>query len=167
MKKTSQVRSEDAPIYAAQSTAADDDAIIARAIAILESRLRKPGAALTSPANVKDLCTLRMGALEHEVFEVIFLDNRHRVIEFEEMFRGTINTANVHPREVVKRALALNAAAVILAHNHPSGMTDPSDADRRITRQMKEALDLVEIRVLDHVIVGGASSMSFAEAGMI
>jgi DNA repair protein RadC len=95
------------------------------------------------------------------------MDNRHRVICFEEMFRGTIDGASVHPREIVKQALAHNAAAVILAHNHPSGVAEPSHADKALTQRLKEALSLVDIRVLDHFIVGDGQSLSFAESGLI
>jgi DNA repair protein RadC len=101
------------------------------------------------------------------VFCVLFLTNRHRVIAFEEMFRGTIDGATVHPREVVKQALRLNAAAVILAHNHPSGVSEPSRADEAITRRLRDALALVDIRVLDHLIVGGSEITSLAERGLL
>jgi len=104
--------------------------------------------------------------LEHEVFCCCFLDNRHRVIAFEEMFRGTVDGTSVHPREVVKRALAHNAVALVLAHNHPSGVSDPSAADELITRRLKEALALVDIRLLDHIVVG-ADVSSMAERGLL
>ena len=105
--------------------------------------------------------------LPHEGFCGVFLDNRHRVIALEELFRGTIDGASVHPREVVKRALAKNAAAVILAHNHPSGIAEPSQADELITRRLKEALALVDIRVLDHLVIGDGVCESFAERGLL
>ena len=108
-----------------------------------------------------------MRGYPYEVFSCLFLDNRHRVIEFEELFRGTIDGASVHPREVVQRALYHNAAALILAHNHPSGVAEPSSADRRITQRLKEALALVEIRVLDHFIVGEGQPVSMAELGLM
>ncbi|MDH5300934.1 MAG: DNA repair protein RadC [Gammaproteobacteria bacterium] len=120
---------------------------------------------MSSPAVTQRYLKNRLRDYEHEVFAVLFLDNRHRMIRFEEMFRGTIDGASVHPREVVKRALALNAAAVILAHNHPSGVCEPSQADRAITRRLVQALALVDIRVLDHVVVGEGAGYSFAEAG--
>jgi DNA repair protein RadC len=101
------------------------------------------------------------------VFTCLFLDNRHRVIECEELFRGTIDGASVHPREVVKRALQLNAAALILAHNHPSGVAEPSQADQQLTRRLREALGLVDIRVLDHLVVGDGEAVSFAERGLL
>ena len=101
------------------------------------------------------------------MFCCLYLDNRHRLIAFDELFRGTIDGASVHPREVVKQALARNAAAVILAHNHPSGVAEPSQADELITQRLKEALALVDIRLLDHVIVGDGNCLSFAERGLI
>jgi DNA repair protein RadC len=101
------------------------------------------------------------------VFACLFLDNRHRVICFEELFRGTINGASVHPREVVKKALHHNAAALILAHNHPSGIAEPSEADRQLTKKLQQALGLVDIRVLDHVVIGDGESVAFAERGWL
>lgn len=123
------------------------------------------GMAFESPATVKDFLQVRLGGLEHEVFAVLFLDARHRLISYQEMFRGTIDSATVHPREVVKEALQVNAAAVILAHNHPSGNPEPSSADRALTRQLKEALALMDVRTLDHIIVAGRMTTSFAERG--
>ena len=108
-----------------------------------------------------------MRHLEHELFCCLFLDNRHRVIKFDEMFRGTIDGTSVYPREVVKEALAVNAAAVILAHNHPSGVAEPSQADERITKRLKSALELVDIRLLDHLIIGDGEATSLASRGML
>ncbi|MCG6658525.1 DNA repair protein RadC [Halomonas campisalis] len=125
------------------------------------------GRKITQPALAFEYLQILLQDYEHEVFSAIFLDTQHRVIKFEELFRGTIDAANVYPREVVKRALAQNAAAVILVHNHPSGDPEPSDADRRITQRLKEALGLVEVRVIDHVVVGGDGYQSFAEAGFL
>lgn len=125
------------------------------------------GAPLTDPAGAQRYLSARLRDLPHEVFACLFLDTRHRVIAFEELFRGTLNGASVHPREVVKRALSLNAAAVILAHNHPSGVAEPSAADRQLTNRLREALDLVEIRVLDHFVVGDGNGVSFAERGLL
>lgn len=125
------------------------------------------GEALTSPSMVKQFLCSKIGNLEHEVFWCLWLDNRHRLIVAEELFRGTLNQAGVYPREIVKRALAVNAAAVILAHNHPSGETEPSTADVHLTNTIKSAVDLVDIRVLDHFVVGGTDAMSFAERGML
>lgn len=125
------------------------------------------GESLTDPLQSKRYLQSRLRDLPHEVFACLFLDNRHRVIAFEELFRGTINGASVHPREVVKRALALNAAAMILAHNHPSGVAEPSQADRDLTRRLQQALALVEVRVLDHIVVGDGEPVGFAERGWI
>ena len=122
---------------------------------------------LTSPSTTFDYLRLRLSDYPHEVFACLFLDNRHRVIEYEELFRGTIDGAAVYPREVVKRALNLNAAAIILAHNHPSGVAEPSRADEAITQTLKSALAQVDIRVLDHVIVGSGTMTSMAERGLI
>lgn len=127
----------------------------------------KRGTSLTSPKLVRDFLSLKLGALEHEVFCVAYLDNRHRLIEFVQLFRGTIDGASVHPREVVKQALQLNAAAVIFAHPHPSGIAEPSHADELITHRLREALALVEIRVLDHLIVAGGDVVSLAEKGLL
>ena len=125
------------------------------------------GDALGSPQQTARYLQARLRDYPYEVFAVLFLDNRHRVIAFEELFRGTIDGASVHPREVVRRALALNAAAVILSHNHPSGVAEPSQADRRITERLRDALLLVDVRVLDHLIIGDGECCSFAERGLI
>lgn len=125
------------------------------------------GEELRSPSDTRHYLTARMRDYPHEVFASLYLDNRHRVIAFEELFRGTIDGASVHPREVVKRALHHNAAAVILAHNHPSGLAEPSRADQALTQRLKDALGLVDIRVLDHLIVGDGSVASFAERGLL
>jgi DNA repair protein RadC len=122
---------------------------------------------LSSPKKTQAYLTSRLRDYEHEVFACLFLDNRHGIICFEELFRGTIDGASVHPREVVKQALRHNAAAVIFTHNHPSGIAEPSKADELITVRLKEALALVDIRVLDHVIVGNAHCVSFAERGLL
>jgi len=122
---------------------------------------------LTSPQQTRDYLRARLAGYPYEVFACLFLDNRHRVIEYEELFRGTIDGASVHPREVVRRSLSHNAAALILAHNHPSGVAEPSQADRAITRRLKAALELVDIRLLDHLIVGSGEISSLAELGDI
>ena len=116
---------------------------------------------------MKKYLVTQFADLGHEVFACLFLDTRHRVIRYEEMFRGTIDGCSVHPREVVKAALTANAAAVILAHNHPSGMAEPSRADTQLTRRLTDALALVDVRVLDHMVVGGAETVSFAESGLL
>lgn len=125
------------------------------------------GDALSSPGDTRRYLAVRLRDYPHEVFACLFLDNRHRVIHFDEMFRGTVDGASVHPREVVKQALAHNAAAVIFAHNHPSGIAEPSRADETITRRLKDALALVDIRVLDHIVVGDGETVSFAERGLL
>ncbi|MFT5113094.1 MAG: DNA repair protein RadC [Parasphingorhabdus sp.] len=127
----------------------------------------KERTSLESPQDASDYLTLRMRDLPHEVFAAVFLDNRHRVLHFEELFSGTINGASVHPREVVKRALSLNAAAMIVAHNHPSGISEPSQADISITGRLRDALALVEVRLLDHLIVGEGGCVSLSERGVI
>jgi len=127
----------------------------------------KNGAALTSPGAVRDYLRLALGGREHEVFVCIWLDAQHRVLKAEEMFRGTLIQTSVYPREVVKAALGSNAAAVIFAHNHPSGAAQPSQADELLTRNLKEALALVEVKVLDHFIVAGRHAVSFAERGLL
>jgi DNA repair protein RadC len=125
------------------------------------------GPALDSPRATRDFLIARLRDSPHELFCCLHLDNRHRLIAFDELFRGTIDGASVHPREVVKQALARNAAALILAHNHPSGVAEPSQADELITRRLREALALVDIRVLDHLIVADNSCLSFAERGLL
>ena len=121
----------------------------------------------TSSATVSSYLRLQLQRRKQEVFAALFLDSQHRLIAYEELFRGTIDGAAVYPREVVRQALGYNAAALILAHNHPSGVSEPSDADRRITRQLKDALALVDIRVLDHIVVGAGESVSMAERGEV
>ncbi len=125
------------------------------------------GEALTSPDATRRFLAAHLRDIPYEVFACLFLDNRHRVIELVELFRGTINGASVYPREVVRAALERNAAAVILCHNHPSGCAEPSEADRRLTRRLCDALALVDIRVLDHIVVGDGPGVSFAERGLI
>lgn len=125
------------------------------------------GQTLGNPADTEAYLRARLRDLEHEVFCCLFLDNRHRVLRFVELFRGTIDGTSVYPREVVKEALAENAAAVILAHNHPSGVAEPSQADERITRRLKSALELVDIRLLDHLIVGDGAATSLASRGLL
>jgi len=125
------------------------------------------GEAIRSPADTETFLLARLRDRPHEVFCCIYLDNRHRVILFEELFRGTIDGTSVYPREVVKQALTLNAAAIILAHNHPSGVAEPSQADERITRRVKSALELVDIRLLDHLVIGDGTSTSLAGRGLL
>jgi DNA repair protein RadC len=125
------------------------------------------GEAIRSPADTQSFLTAKIRHLGHEMFCCLYLDNRHRVLRFDELFRGTIDGTSVYPREVVKEALAINAAAVILAHNHPSGVAEPSQADERITRRIKSALELVDIRLLDHLIVGDGETTSLASRGLL
>ncbi len=125
------------------------------------------GETIRSPADTEGYLQSRMRHLDHELFCCLFLDNRHRVLRFDELFRGTIDGTSVYPREVVKEALAVNAAAVILAHNHPSGVAEPSQADERITRRLKSALELVDIRLLDHLIIGDGQATSLASRGIL
>jgi DNA repair protein RadC len=144
-----------------------EDSVIQRALAIMESRLQYRGTVPTSPQAVRDYLRLRIADLEHEVFVVLFLDAQHRLIVCEEMFRGTLAQTSVYPREVVKAALKHNAAAVIFAHNHPSGVAEPSRADELLTTSLKQALALVDIKTLDHFIVAGDKTISFAERGLL
>jgi DNA repair protein RadC len=132
----------------------------------LSERLAR-GDVLSNPEATRHFLQARLRDQPHEVFAVLYLDNQHRVLEFEELFRGTLDGASVHPREVVKAALRRNAAALIFAHNHPSGVAEPSAADRSLTRRLREALALVDIRVLDHLVVGDGETISLAERGWI
>lgn len=148
----------------------DDDSIIQQAIKLIQSRLKTPGKALTDPDLVRQYLILRLAQFEEEHFSLVLLDQRHKVIGFQNIFRGTIDGASVYPREIVKTVLAHNASAVILAHNHPSGNAEPSSADISITKRLQEALALIDVRVLDHIIVGGCSqtlTTSFAERGLL
>ncbi len=140
--------------------------ILDTARAMLARRVRR-GRALGNPRHTREYLRLELAPREYEVFAILFLDNRHRVIEFLPLFRGTIDGASVHPREVVKEALSRNAAAVILAHNHPSGVADPSQADEIITHRLRDALALIDVRVLDHFVVTCDSIVSFAERGLL
>lgn len=148
-------------------------AIVSRLKAALELGTRhlatelQRGAALTDPSRAGEYFSRRLRGLDYEVFACLFLDTRHRALAFEELFRGTIDAAEVHPREVVRRALAHNAAAVILGHNHPSGVAEPSAADRAITQKLREALGLIGVRVLDHFVVGDGAPCSLAERGWL
>ena len=125
------------------------------------------GESIRSPADTEAFLQAHLRHLDHEVFCCLFLDNRHRVLCFDTLFRGTIDGTSVYPREVVKEALAVNAAAIILAHNHPSGVAEPSQADERITRRLKSALELVDIRLLDHLIIGDGRATSLASRGLL
>lgn len=145
---------------------ASSDVILDAARHVIEGKVQR-GEAFTSPEAVKDYLCMKLAGFEHEVFAILMLDNQHRLISYNEMFRGTIDSASVHPREVVKAALAANAGAIIMAHNHPSGHPEPSPTDRQITTRLKEALALIDVRVLDHIVVGGLKTVSFAERGFL
>jgi DNA repair protein RadC len=144
----------------------EEDKLIYDALSILKNRFKR-GTPLSSPAQVREYLALKLSKYEREVFMVLFLDTRHRVIKTEEMFFGTLDGACVYPREVVKEALGCNAGAVIVCHNHPSGVSEPSMADQAITRRLKNALLLVEIRMLDHFIIAGGTTVSMASRGML
>ena len=145
------------------------DQTIRRALKILDARMKHPtiSTSLTSPTAVRDYLRLLLHNRQHEVFVVVFLDAQNRVIEAKELFRGTLTQTSVYPREVVKEALARNAAGVILCHDHPSGVAEPSFQDQALTRSLSEALALVDVKVLDHFIVAGANALSFAERGLL
>ncbi|WP_447088780.1 RadC family protein [Enterobacter asburiae] len=154
------------PLFTRELAPADQQTI-RTALTLLECQLREPGAAFTSSSSVRDWLRLQLATLEREAFTVLWLDNQHRLTAHDTLFLGTINSITVHPREVVKSGLKNNAAAAVLAHNHPSGEAEPSQADRLITERLKQALDLVDIRLLDHLVVGGMDIVSFAERGWL
>jgi len=154
------------PIRRPGFSAADLE-LIQRAIQCLEARYRVSGEALTSPEATRQYLKLRLDGSAYEVFAAIFLNQRHQVIAYRELFRGTVDGASVPPREVVREALALNCSAVIFAHNHPSGNTEPSPSDLRITQRLKDALALIDVRVLDHLIIGQGEGTSLAERGLL
>ena len=131
------------------------------------ARRFRRGAALNSPQLVQEYLRIVFASLDHEVFCILLLDTHHRLLSFQELFRGTIDSAAVFPREVVKAVLKYNAAAVIFAHNHPSGVAEPSPADECITRRLKQALALIDVRVLDHLVVAGTTFVSMAERGLL
>jgi DNA repair protein RadC len=164
-----QVRSEDSPLYAVEKStyplAASEDEIIAKALTILESRVCNT--AMLSPQNVQDWFRLRSAHLEHEVFSVMFLDAQHCLIECEDMFRGTATQCGVYAREIAKRALQLNASAVVVSHNHPSGSSEPSQADVKLTVSLKNALAMIDVRVLDHIVVANGGTFSFSATGVL
>lgn len=149
----------------------EEDAVIEQALRIMEKRFYGRYVSyetiFSRPSIVHDYLTVRYAALPYEVFSVCWLDTVNRLIEHEELFRGTVDSASVYPREVARRALELSASGVILVHNHPSGSTEPSDGDRRITRMIQEALGLLDVKVRDHIIVAGTETVSFAERGFI
>lgn len=144
----------------------DEESVLRQAKAILAKRLAR-GTRITNAKDAQDLAILEFTNLEQEEFGCLFLDTRHQIIAFEILFRGTINRSNVYPRVIAKQALDLHAAAVVLCHNHPSGDPNPSQADIALTKQLTETLGLFDIRVLDHLIVGGATAYSLAEHGLL
>jgi DNA repair protein RadC len=143
-----------------------DSEIIAAALKILSKRMSR-GSVLSNPRAAREYLALRFGHVEHEVFSAIYLTKRHQVIACEELFRGTVDGASVHPRIVVKQALRHNAAAMLISHNHPSGQIEPSQADELITQRLKSALDLIDVRLVDHIITSGGSTLSMAERGLL
>ena len=142
------------------------DQILEAARQVIDQKIPR-GALFTSPELVKDYLRTKLAGFEHEVFAALFLDTKHRLIEYIELFRGTIDSASVYPREVVKAALRVNAAAAVFSHNHPSGNPEPSHADKVLTQRLREALAIVEIRTLDHIVVGSEGTVSFAEQGLL
>jgi DNA repair protein RadC len=177
MKQTRKhtINSEEAAQYTANSAEAAgcfngftdaERTIIADALSLIQSKFIR-AEPIKSPDMTRQMLILRHATLPHEEFSVVYLDNRHRVIDIETLFTGTIDGASVHPREVVRACLRKNAAAVIFSHNHPSGVAEPSQADRNITRRLADALGFIDVRVLDHIITAGTDSVSFAERGMI
>ena len=162
------IKSEDHVDYSIKADSdGRDDRIIADAMAILVSRLAEPGKAITSTETVKDYLKLHFAEKQREEFIALWLDTPYRVIAIETLATGTIDGASVYPREVAKSALAWNAAAVIFAHNHPSGVAEPSKADNSLTQQLTKALGLLGIKVLDHIVIGGVNSVSLAERGLM
>ncbi|AVO50665.1 DNA repair protein RadC [Pseudomonas aeruginosa] len=145
----------------------NEDWIVQQAIVLLERRVFKAGPRLERPAAVRDYLRLKLVAEPNEIFVVVFMNSMHDVLAVEPMFHGTINATSVYPRVVLQRALQLNAAAVIFAHQHPSGTTEPSNADRLLTEQLKTALALIDVRVLDHFVIGQGAPYSFAESGLL
>ncbi|HFD2063886.1 TPA: DNA repair protein RadC [Serratia marcescens] len=154
------------PLFAAELPASAQHTI-REALTLLERQLREPGALFTSSHAVRDWLRLQLASLEREEFTALFLDNQHRLIAHDTLFTGTINHTQVHPREVVKAGLKHNCAAVIVAHCHPSGVAEPSNADRQVTTRIQQALGLVDIRLLDHLVVGGMEIVSFSERGWL
>ena len=139
--------------------------VLAAAEAILRNKLERHGS-LNNPTDATDFLRMRLGALQHEEFHVLWLDNRHRILDCQKLFTGTVDGASIYPREVVRAALSINASAAILAHNHPSGIAEPSAADRNITNELRDALRLIGVRILDHIVVG-AECVSMAHRGLM
>ena len=144
----------------------EEQSVLAQAADIIQSKIIRTSP-LSNPELVKDYLQFKLVTKEHEVFALLLLDSQHRVLQFVELFRGTLDAASVYPREVVKEVLSYNAAAVILAHNHPSGVAEPSQADRRITERLSKALGIIDVAVLDHFVIGCGEMVSFAERGWL
>lgn len=144
-----------------------DDQIIRAALAILESRIISTEGNVRRPEDVRDYVAIKLAGRRHEVFALVLLDTRHNVIEYRELFTGTIDGAAVYPREVVRTVLDANAAAVVLVHNHPSNDPEPSEADRAITRKLAKAMEMIDVRLLDHIVCGAHRTVSFAERGLL
>ena len=159
--------SEDRAAYVVDSRADAEKVVIREALEILARRLARDTQYFCSPADTRNYLTLMLADRPHEMFCVIWLDAQNRMIAFDELFRGTLTQTSVYPREVIKEALKRNAAAVILCHNHPSGVAEPSRADELLTTELKTALHYIDVRVLDHIIVAGTKTLSFAERGLI
>jgi DNA repair protein RadC len=157
----------DAPASLARDLPAPELAVIDAALAILARRVREPGAVVSNPGTARELVRLHLAQCERERFGVLFLDSQNAVIGFEVLFEGTLTQTSVYPREVVRRALQLNAGAVILAHNHPSGVAAPSRADECLTQSLRAALQIVDVRVLDHLVIGWPEVTSMAERGLM
>ena len=153
-------------IKPAQLSPQEQESLIALALVLLQDRHR-PGDLLESPAQTRSFLRLRLANHTAEAFGCVFLDSAHRVLEVKELFHGTIDGAAVYPRVVVQQALALNAAAILFYHNHPSGVAEPSKADERITERLRSALALIDVRVLDHIVVSAVDAVSFAERGLL
>lgn len=153
-------------IKPARLTPEEQESLIALALVLLQDRHR-PGDLLESPAQTRSFLRLRLANHTAEAFGCVFLDSAHRVLEVKELFHGTIDGAAVYPRVVVQQALALNAAAILFYHNHPSGVAEPSKADERITERLQSALALIDVRVLDHIVVSAVDAVSFAERGLL
>ena len=154
-------------LNAANDAFNEDDLIIRKAISLLEQRMFKRGPAFQNPEDVEQYLRLQLGGEKREVFACVFLDSKHRLIAIESLFFGTIDVTSVHPRVILQRALELNSAALIMAHNHPSGDTNPSVVDGALTRHLQEILAKVDIRLLDHFIIGEGKPYSFASAGLL
>lgn len=165
-RSTKKVKSEDSPVYFTNVDIISEDQIIKKAIAILESRIRKSSFTFSSPQEVFDYLELTTNNDGVECFRILWLDSQHKLIETDIIGKGTIDACSVYPREIIKRALEVNAKACILSHNHPSGNTIPSNADRSLTTDLKNRLDIIEVKVLDHIITGSVgSAYSFAQKG--